>query len=153
MSIFNRLFGKNPPPLPPPSRDLRPIRSQIAVMCSELLATSSIPYDKTTESQRQLLAGFAFGMVFAVGQIEKLSPPEVHALALTMLMDSFRYADHQAAAFAQLLIGASSDKDVHPVFNAVIHRGIDGHYQWQERQTTELRKNLQEVFDAVPPRC
>ena len=125
------------------------MRGEIAAMCADLFTTCGIPFAQTTEAQRQLLAAFSFGMIFAIGQIQKLSPPEVHALALTALMDAFRYADHQAASFAGLLISASSDKSVHPVFNAVVHRGIDGHYQWQERHTEDLRKNIQEVFDSV----
>jgi hypothetical protein len=129
--------------------DLRTIRAQIADMGQQLFVTIDIPFEKTSELQRQLLAAFAFGMVFAVGQTEKLTPPEVHALALSALMDVFHYSDHQAAAFAQQLISVSSDKRVHPTMHAVIHRGIDGHYQWQQNQTEALRTNIRGVFDAV----
>ena len=129
-------------------KDLKRTRGEIAKMATGLFSVVSMPFEKTSEVQRQVLAAFAFGMSFAVGQIEELSTPEVHALALTMLMDVFRYSDHQAAAFAQDLIDSASNRG-NPTTNAIIHRGIDGHAQWQQGQLLQLRANLDAVFKAV----
>ena len=131
------------------SRDLKNIRPTIAEMSAQLFVTIGIPFEETTEQQRQLLAAFAFGMIFAAGQLVNLTPPEVHALAISALMDVFHYSDHQATAFANELIGASADRSVHPTIHAIIHRGIDGHRQWQQSQTEALRKNIQDIFDAM----
>lgn len=130
-------------------RDLIPIRREIAEMAERLFEVMDIPFEQTSELQRQLLATFAFGLICAVGQLNRLSPPEVHALVISCLMDVFRYADHQAVAFAEDLITAASDSEYHRTKNAIMHRGIDGHRQWQKGKTEELYANLDEIFRAV----
>jgi hypothetical protein len=88
-------------------------------------------------------------MVFAAGQTQQLSPPQVHALSISVLIDSFRYSDHQAADFTGHLIEVASDASRQPVMNAIIHRGIDGHQQWQAGNTDGLRANLTDVLERV----
>jgi hypothetical protein len=129
--------------------DLVPVRRHVATVANDLFGVIGIPFEQTTELQRQLLAVFAFGMAFAVGQFQKLTPPEVHALAIACLMDVFQYTDHQAVAFAEQLIAASTDRNVHPTIHDVVHRGIDGHYQWEKGQMDELRANIEGIFQAV----
>ncbi len=118
-------------------------------MASDLFGVVGIPFERTTELQRQILASFAFGMVFAVGQTNRLSPPEVHALAISCLMDVFKYADHQAVAFSSDLIAHTSSNDPDDTHQAIIHRGIDGHQLWQEKQTEQLRANIDGIFNAL----
>jgi hypothetical protein len=130
-------------------KHLVPVRREIADMADQLFDVVGIPFEQTSELQRQLLAVFAFGMIFAIGQLGRLTAPEVHALVLCCLMDVFRYADHQAAAFAEELIAAASHQNHHSTKNAIIHRGIDGHRQWQQGQTDNLRANIAEIFRAV----
>jgi hypothetical protein len=125
-------------------KHLVPIRREVAEMAEGLFDVIGIPFEQTSELQRQLLAAFAFGMTFAIGQLNRLTAPEVHALAIFYLMDVFRYADHQAVAFAENIIAAASDRKHHPTINAIIHRGIDGHRQWHQRE--ELYANLDEMF-------
>jgi hypothetical protein len=130
------------------SKDLKPLRGEIAEMAGELFGIVGVPFEQTTELQRQLLSAFGFGMLFAVGQIRKLGPSDVHALAITMLMDVFKYSAAQAGDFARLLIessGAAGD----PTINTIIHRGIDGHRQWQAKQAHELRGSILEIFKAT----
>ncbi len=81
--------------------------------------------------------------------MNKLTPPEVPALVIACLMDVFKYADHQAVAFAESLIAATSDQSYHPTMNAVIHRGIDGHRQWKAVETDSPRTNIQDIFQRV----
>jgi hypothetical protein len=128
---------------------LVPIRREISDMAGGLFGVVGIPLDQTSELQRQLLAAYAFGMTFAVGQVKRLTPPEVHALAICCLMDVFQYADHQAGAFAEDLIAAASNRSFHPTMNEVINRGIDGHGQWQRGQTKELQENIEDIFRIV----
>ena len=130
-------------------KHLLPIRREIGDMADELFDVIEIPFEQTSELQRQILATFAFGMIFAVGQLNRLSPPEVHALVILCLMDVFKYADHQATAFAQDLIDATSNPDPNDTHKAIIHRGIDGHYQWQERQLDTLRENIDSIFRVL----
>src|SRR5215470_8880385 len=65
---------------------MKELHSSLIKMCADLVASVGVPFESTTELQRQVLASFAFGMTFAIGQIERLTPPEVHALSIKMLM-------------------------------------------------------------------
>jgi hypothetical protein len=64
-------------------------------------------------------------------------------------VDIFKYSEHQAGAFSATLISAATSKDPSNTMNAIIHRGIDGHHQWQQRQTDQLKVNIEGVFNAV----
>ena len=64
----------------------------------------------------------------------------------------FQYSDRQAAAFAENLIRVSSNKDANPTMHAIVHRGIDGHFAWQQGQEAQLRADLEDIFSAVGAR-
>jgi hypothetical protein len=128
--------------------DMKSLRAALNSMGSDLFIAIDIPFEETSELQRQLLGAFAFGMSFAIGQIEKLTPPEVHALAIALLMDAFRYSDHQATAFAHDLIESASGRG-NSTTRAVIHRGIDGHRQWNSGDHAGLRDNIESIFSAL----
>ena len=128
---------------------LVPARHEITGMAGDLFDVIGIPLEQTSELQRQILATFAFGMVFAVGQVRRLSPPDVHALAICCLIDVFHYADHQAGAFSTDLVAHASSRDPNDTHKAIIHRGIDGHCQWQQKQVDQLRANIAGIFKAL----
>ena len=128
--------------------DMKELHSSLIKMCADLFASVGVPFESTTELQRQVLASFAFGMTFAVGQIEHLTPPQVHALSIAMLVDAFKYSAEQAGAFSSDLIESASGKG-NQTIQAIIHRGIDGHLQWSSGQTAELRENINSVLQAV----
>ena len=128
--------------------DMKELRSSLTKMCADLFASVGVPFESTTELQRQVLASFAFGMTFAVGQIEHLTPPQVHALSIAMLVDAFNYSAEQAGAFSSNLIESASGSG-NQTIQAIIHRGIDGHLQWSTGQTAELRENINSVLQAV----
>jgi hypothetical protein len=128
--------------------DLKVLRQQSVEMGDALFSVLGIRFEDTTELQRQLLAAFSFGMLFALGQFNKLTAPEIHALVICVLLDVFKYSNHQAAAFAEDLIESASGRGS-PTTNSVIHRGIDGHRQWEARQVSDLKSNLEDIFRAV----
>ena len=128
--------------------DMKTMRSTLVDMSADLFASIGIPFEETTELQRQLLASFAFGTTFAIGQIERLTPAEVLALSIAMLMDAFRYSAEQAGTFSTHLIESASGRG-NPTIQMVIHRGIDGHYQWNSGRAAELGENIKSVFQAV----
>jgi len=130
--------------------DLKALRRQSAEMANDLFSVVGIPFEDTTEFQRQLLAAFSFGMLFVLGQLNRLTPPEVHTLGICLLMDVFKYSDRQATAFAEDLIESSRGRG-NPTIHAVIHRGIDGHRQWEEGLTSDLKCNLEDIFGVVEP--
>lgn len=131
------------------NQDLVPIRHEVAAMAGELFEVAGVPFEQTSELQRQILATFAFGMIFAMAQIRRLPPADVHALAICCLMDVFKYADHQAGEFSADLISNASSRDPNDTHRAIIHRGIDGHYQWQQKQTDQLHANIDSIFRAL----
>ncbi len=114
-------------------------------MVRQLFDLIGMSPEQCAESQRPFIATFAFGMVFAVGQMHQLGPPEVHALTIAYLLDVFGYSKDKAVAFAGDLIAASGPEG-NPFMNAVIHRGIDGHALWQEGKHEELRALVQEIL-------
>jgi hypothetical protein len=132
--------------------DLKALRAETKAMAEHLFEVAGIPFAETSELERQVIAAFAFGMVYASGRRNKLSPPQVHGLVLLCLGDAFGYADHQAAAFAEDLIAASSDKAHHATMNAIIHRGIDGHMHWERGDEDLLSRNLNDVLLTVGAR-
>ncbi len=103
--------------------DLKPLRAAVDSMSADLFSVIGIPFENTPELQRQLLAAFAFGMAFAAGKSEGLSPSEVHALSITMLIDSFKYSEEQAGAFAQHLIESASGAG-NPAFQGMRYSGL-----------------------------
>jgi hypothetical protein len=129
--------------------ELPRLRREIAAMASGQFDLVGIPFARTTELQRQVLAAFAFGMTYAAGRQAGRTPPEVHALALGCLVDVFRYSPAQSAAFCQQLLEASSNPAAHDTMNAIIHRGIDGHRQWTQGELEELRANVSGVLRDV----
>ncbi len=66
--------------------NLATLRAENTGMARDLFEVIGVPFDRTSEMQRQLLGAFAFGMVFAVGQI-----PEADSAA------SSRLGDHAAS--------------------------------------------------------
>jgi Immunity protein 48 len=127
--------------------DMKELRSSLINMCTDLFASVGVPFESTTELQRQVLASFAFGMTFAVGQIEHLTPPQVHALSIAMLVDGFKYSSEQAGAFSSHLIESAGGRG-NSTIQAIIHRGIDGHRQWSSGQTAEFSENINAVLQA-----
>src|SRR5579862_4801932 len=117
-------------------------------MSRALRSVLNIPFEKTTEPQRQLLACFSFGMVYALGQIKKLTAPEIHALYLMLLLDVFQHSEAQAAAFAEHMIKCAGGRGDSTI-NAVIHRGIDGHRPWDKGRMSELKSNIEHVFKTA----
>ena len=129
--------------------DLKALRHELSGMAGSLFDLLELPFEESTELERQVIAAFAFGMTFAQGQRRGLTAPEVHALALALLGDVFKYADRQAADFTVDLIEAASDAARHEVMNAIIHRGIDGHMQWERNDLDGLTQNLSDVLIRV----
>ncbi|MBZ5523865.1 MAG: hypothetical protein LAP21_16645 [Acidobacteriia bacterium] len=129
--------------------DLAALRTSIAGMAKDVINVSGVDSQNPPLPRWHGLANFVFGMVFAVGQLEKLTPPEVHALSLGYLQDAFRFHPDASVKIAEVFIKMSRDKVRFPTQNAIIHRGIDGHWQWQQGDTEGLRSNVQGILEAA----
>jgi len=127
---------------------LVPHRAQIAGYGQDLFRICGVEFAKTSEMQRQVCGAFLFGFVNAHGMMNQLSPPQVHALAISMLIDVLNYSPEQAGAFSSNLIDATA-AGPDDTMNAIIHRGIDGHLQLTSGQHEGLRMNLLEIFEIL----
>jgi len=68
-------------------------------------------------------------MLFAMGQIKGLTPPQIHALTICCLSDVFKYSHAQAVAFSENLISSASSKEENTsktIFIAVLTAIING---------------------------
>lgn len=123
-------------------------RQQVTAYGQALFRISQVEFANTTEMQRQVCGAFLFGIIFVYGQLHRLTPPDVHALAISMLMDVLQYSTEQAGAFSTSLIEASSAGPQNTM-NAIIHRGIEGHRQLTAGEGETLRQNLLGIFQVL----
>jgi hypothetical protein len=61
---------------------LATIRQEVAAMTGGLFGIIAVPFEENSELQRQVLAAFAFGMIFAAGKLKgrdsQSAPLKVH---------------------------------------------------------------------------
>ena len=123
---------------------------KIHEMARQLCGLIQVPIENTSESQRQVLATFAFGMVWGVADAEELKYPDIYGFGLTMLTDVFKYSIHQAVRFMNLLVKCSSPTDCpNAAVNAVMYHGVEGYRQWGAGDSEALQANLQHVLEAI----
>jgi hypothetical protein len=125
---------------------LVPHRAELNAMAAALLKGTEVDFDAASSLDQALIGTFLFGMIFAHGSLTRLGPPEVHALALCVFKDSLHYTDHAAAQAVQECINASKP-GYHDTMNAILHRGIDGHRQYQVQDIGGLSQNLRTILD------
>jgi hypothetical protein len=123
-------------------------RAELAERATSLLHICSVKVEQLSEVKRQIAAAFLFGMAYVYGIEQKLAPPEVQALVITLLEDIFGYNAEQAGAFSTRLVEASRNGP-NDTMKAIIHRGIDGYRQLQNREDAQLRGNLLGLFETL----
>ena len=100
------------------------------------------------EANRQVAAAFVFGFINAFAFEQKLEPPHVHGVLISILMNKFGYSNKQSIDFAQILIHATSNKN-DPTTNAVIHHGVESYYQYRANDIKALRHNYFNVLSKI----
>lgn len=138
MSLLDRILGKRKTPLAAASADAN-------AMGRALLAASGVDFDRGSQLDQALIGTFFFGMVHAHGMLSKLTPPQVHALALKAYTEVFHYTPAAAVQAAQSCIDATAPGN-HDSMNAILHRGIDGHAQFARSDISALRENIGSVL-------
>lgn len=138
MTLLKRIFGRRKHPL---------VQASAAVndMGNALIAASGLKFDHASQLEQALIGTFFFGMAYAHGRCNKLSPPQIHALALKAYMEIFHYTPEAAAQAAQACIDASAPGG-HDTMNTILHRGIDGHAQFTSGNVTALAENIRLVL-------
>ena len=139
MGLFDRLFGKRA------NHSLDRHQIEANAMGVALLEACGIDFDSSSPLEQALVGTFFFGMLTAHGMLHRLSPPDVHALALRAFAEEFHYSDTAAAQATQACIDAATP-GVHDTMNAILHRGIDGHRQHISGQVSDLAENIQSVL-------
>lgn len=138
MSLFSRIFGKKSAPLSAFATDVNR-------MGDALLGASGVDFDRATQLEQALVGTFFFGMAYAHGMQNQLTPPQVHALVLRAYSEVFHYSPEAAAEAAQACIDASTPGH-HDAMNAILHRGIDGHAQFTSGDASAFSENIRSVL-------
>jgi len=113
------------------SERLVPRRNDLNRMASALLQVADVEFDQASQLEQALVGTFLFGMLNAYGMLNRLSPPDVQALAILVFQDSLHYSTTAAIEAVQHCIDATSPNH-HETMNAILHRGIDGHAQYEK---------------------
>lgn len=129
--------------------DLSVYRKNNILLVNEILGLLNIDLSETSEIERQIFACFVFGVLYANGRDKGLESAQIHALSILNLQDSFKYSTEQAADFSNFLIDIASDEKLHKVMNAIIHCGIDGYYQRNNRNYIALKENIRNILSEV----
>lgn len=114
-------------------------------MASAALVASGVEFDHASPLQQALIGTFVFGMIQAHGMMNQLQAPEIHAMAICVFLDTLHYTDDVATQAVQECINATTPS-YHPTMNAILHRGIDGHKQYVERDTAGLSQNIRSIL-------
>jgi hypothetical protein len=139
MALFDQFFGKRKAPLERQSAELNR-------MGETLLAAAGVDFDHASQLEQALIGTFFFGMAHAYGMLNKLTPPQVHALVLKAYSEVFHYTPEAAVQAAQSCIDATAPGN-HDTMNAILHRGIDGHAQYIKENEIGLKENIRSVLD------
>ena len=129
----------------PKNDGLLPRRSECNKMALAALDASGVNFDASSATEQALLGTFVFGMIYTDGMVNRLSPPEVHAIALCVFKDTLHYTDQAAAQGVQECINATRPT-YHPTMNVILHRGIEGHRQYTEGDLQSLSENIRFVL-------
>ena len=116
-------------------------------MAGQLLTCAKIDFDQSSQLEQALVETFLFGMISADGMTSGLTQPQVHALSLLVFCDSLHYTQQAAAQAVQECINATTPS-YHETMNAILHRGIDGHYQYINGDISGLSENIRLVLDS-----
>lgn len=100
------------------------------------------------EQERQVFGAFSFGLINGLAYEMKEEPVKVQGVMIEILINVLKYMPNQASEFCQLLIN-STDRESNPTIFAIIHRGMDGYYQLQDREEQEFKNNFNEIIALI----
>lgn len=100
------------------------------------------------EQERQIFGAFSFGIINGLAYEMKENPIKVQGIMIEILINVLKYMPNQASEFCQLLID-STDRVSNPTIFAIIHRGMDGYYQMQNKEVQEFKNNFNEIVALI----
>lgn len=128
------------------------VKSTFAGEASEMVAAIfnmlDIYTEDLTEVERQIISAFSFGMINGAAMEEGADPMTVQGTMAGVLIGQFDYSEKQAVDFMQQLI-ESTNREFHPTMYAIIHRGLEGYYDYRDQQYSLVHENLTDIIDTI----
>lgn len=109
---------------------------------------SLITIDLEDDLDRQLAAAYIFGMLNGQAHKESIPPTDVQALMIRIGIDKLCYPTETAYQMTQFMINAT-DREFHPTVNAIIHRGIEVYYLFDEKKYDELGADFKYIIETI----
>ena len=111
----------------------------------------NLPFENTTELERQVLAVYFFGMSNGMMQQMKLknTPDEIAEIIKNNLVDVFGYSSEQARQFFDNMVSDLQSKDPQNTQYVIIHRGLEGYFAWEKGQKVNVIKDVSQIIGAL----
>lgn len=128
---------------------------QVTDMGQEILALyhakTQIPFQESTELERQIIAAYLFGMANGLLMDRQLgcTPEQVEPSMIIVLCNVFSYARHQAAAFINDMIASLQSKDEANTLYVIIHRGLDGYFAFQAGEKQPVIQDVTAIIETL----
>ena len=122
------------------------ITNESIEMVDKLLSLVTIDLDE--ELDRQLAVAYIFGMLNGKAQKDSVSPEKVQALMIRIGIEKLQYTPEVAFEMTQFVINAT-EKEFHPTVNAIIHRGIEGYFLYEDNQYDAISEDFQDIVQVV----
>ncbi|NRY58935.1 Imm48 family immunity protein [Clostridium beijerinckii] len=106
-------------------------------------------FEDTTEMERQITAVFVFGMANGLAMDIKNTPLEVETGMIKILISIFKYSPKQASDFIKDMITSLQTKNKNDTKHAIIHRGLDGYYSYQNSKFEQLGDNIINIINRL----
>lgn len=114
-------------------------------MSNELFSVMGMEFEDTNEVDRQILSVLSFGMINSYALENKVSVDNVRIAFEYVLIKVFRYSNEQAQSFLSIIIEATN-KDKNPVYNYIIHQGIDMYYEYLKNEEDVMFDRLMKIY-------
>ncbi len=121
----------------------------IVQMLDSLFIVANVPFAQTSELERRTFAAYGYGMLKAWTTDPAHPTTELRSLTEQMLQRVYKYADHQARDFSQMLEDVDRDRSQNAVFNDVIVHGNHAYRFWKSGDFPAIAQNLWDILKAV----
>ena len=104
----------------------------------------------TTDNEiiKQTTGAFLFGFINGLAQEFKESPASIQGYTIGFLVKELGYPESQAVTFSQDLINSTDPKHHRTTFS-IIHRGLEGYFQYNDNDLQALKNNYDEVVKLI----
>ena len=108
-----------------------------------------IPFEKTTELERQILAVYLFGMANGLPEQIKYTPLNMETGMIAVLVSIFQYSIKKAQDFVREMIADLQSKDENNTIYAIIHRGLDGYFAYKDELKEKVAEDIFQIISSL----